>query len=101
MRVYIAGPITDMPDQNRDAFLQEEYRQTQQGHAVMNPARLPVGFEESHYMDICLAMVRSCERIVMLPGWENSAGAIVESLLAGKLGLEVVPSELFTEKGHD
>lgn len=37
MRVYISGPMTNIPDLNRPAFDAAEKRLTAQGHFVINP----------------------------------------------------------------
>ncbi len=89
MRIYVAGPMTGLPGLNKETFKAAKDRLIYQGHNVMNPADLPPGFEETHYMDICMAMVRSCEAIFMLPGWKTSEGAVAEMNLAKKLGLEI------------
>lgn len=85
--VYIAGAMSGIENFNREAFFEmQEYLEGKAGFAVLNPATLPDGLEQSQYMDICLAMVRSSHCLVMLKGWRNSAGATAEYYLAEKLG---------------
>lgn len=86
MKTYIAGPMSGYPDANRAAFMTEAARQTEQGHIVLNPAIWPDGLTQAEYMQLDLAMVMVAERIVMLPGWRDSAGACAEHALATKLG---------------
>lgn len=93
MRIYIAGPMTGIPDFNRPAFWFVEMMLHTQGHTVLNPASLPDGLTQPQYMDICLAMLRCAEAIYLLRGWEESAGAVAEKALAEKLQLEIIYQE--------
>jgi hypothetical protein len=86
--LYIAGPITDVPDyQQRFATATDQARAA--GWQVINPAALPSGMTEAAYMDICCAFVRNCDAVLMLPGWEASVGANIEHDLAFKCGKRV------------
>lgn len=89
-RVYIAGPMTGLPNLNRVAFFREAEKLRAAGHVVLNPADLPEGLTEAQYMDITLAMVRACCTVLRLPGWSNSAGAVAEISYAKKLGLDLL-----------
>lgn len=90
MKTYIAGPMSGYPEFNRLTFEAEAKRQAEQGHVVLSPHILPDGLSQAEYMQIDLQMVMVAERIVMLPGWEKSAGARAEHALAVKLGYEVI-----------
>lgn len=88
MIIYIAGPMSGHDNENREAFNKEAARLSQRGHTVLNPAMLPDGLSQAQYMDICLAMLRSAEGVLLLPGWKSSAGATAEYHYAYKLGLK-------------
>lgn len=88
-KCYIAGPMTGIPEFNRPAFFKAAEDMAKSGYTVLNPAILPDGLEQHHYMDICLAMVRCCTAIVALHGWEQSDGAKVEVALGRKLGMAI------------
>ncbi|MEE3046634.1 MAG: DUF4406 domain-containing protein [Pseudomonadota bacterium] len=88
--IYIAGPITGMPAGNKPAFDAMAKHLFAKGHAVMNPQSLPPGMSEDAYMDICLAMVRHAEAIVLLKGWQQSDGAQAELAYARKRGITVM-----------
>lgn len=90
MKVYIAGPMTGLPDFNRDAFRKQHVSLMNEGDTVLCPAILPNGLSQHEYMDICFAMVRAADAIFMLRGWEKSDGAVAEHALAKKLGLSII-----------
>lgn len=89
MKIYISGPMTGHDNFNRTAFNKEAERLASHGHIVLNPATLPAGLDERAYMDICFAMLRHADGILMLPGWKASAGASAEYHYAYKMGLSV------------
>lgn len=88
-KVYVAGPMTGLPEYNRPAFFAEAQALQLAGCAVLNPATLPDGMEQHEYMQICVAMVQVADELVMLPGWERSSGAVAEHALAVKLGKRI------------
>ncbi|HAW1332710.1 TPA: DUF4406 domain-containing protein [Escherichia coli] len=89
MKIYIAGPMTGYENFNRDAFNKEAERLSRHGHSVLNPATLPNGLTQREYMDICFAMLRCADAILMLPGWKASAGATAEYHYAYKMEIPV------------
>lgn len=90
--LYIAGPMTGLPENNYPAFhtAAAQYRAT--GFTVLNPAEnlppcpAPVW---SDWMRLGLPQLLQCRGIVLLPGWEHSRGARIEHDLAQNLGLAV------------
>ncbi len=94
VRIYIAGPMTGYENFNREAFHRAEDALKREGHTVLNPAVLPDGLTQPHYMDICMAMLRCVDAVYMLKGWQQSAGARAELALAEKLGHAVIFQEV-------
>ena len=112
MRIYLAGPMRNVPYFNFPAFFAAEAELKKKGHKVFNPARrdvqkygkeiaapdgsiktaaAQVGFSlrEALAMDsqwLCL----NADAIALLPGWEKSLGANAELALAKALGLKVI-----------
>ena len=88
--VYIAGPMTGLPDFNRPAFADRVNVLHAIGYeSILSPHILPDGLTQAQYMDICLAMVRCADTVVMLEGWKNSPGATIEHDLAEKSGKRI------------
>jgi hypothetical protein len=94
MKIYIAGPMTGLPDYNRPAFNAAARILSQNGEIALNPAILPEGMKHEEYMTICLAMVEVCDMVALLPGWEVSVGAQMEHKRARELGKEVIEIEV-------
>lgn len=88
-KIYIAGPMSGLPDFNRPAFHRAAGHIVRRGNVALNPAILPDGLEQAEYVDICLAMLRCADGVFMLDGWQHSAGAKAEYVLAEKLGLDI------------
>lgn len=98
MKVYIAGPITGLPQLNRPAFIQAAMKMSFEKHVPLNPAILPDGLTEADYMAVGLTMLQRADAIYLLTGWQFSAGARAEHALALKLGLEVIEQRV---SSHD
>lgn len=84
MKVYISGPMTGIPEYNRDAFMTAEARLRKLGHLVENPWRLgaQVGWGHFQYMRRDIRALSRCSAIHMLPGWWRSRGARKEWVVA-------------------
>ena len=88
-RVYISGPISGMPDRNRRAFDQAELQLRQMGMEPVSP--FSNGEDPnacwSEHMRADIALLVTCQAIVMLPGWIKSKGATLERNIADQLGI--------------
>ncbi|WP_281705817.1 DUF4406 domain-containing protein [Aeromonas taiwanensis] len=87
VKVYVAGPMTGLPQFNRPAFFAAEAYLQGQGARVMNPAVLPDGWAHDAYMRIAIPMLMECEAVAFLPGWQQSKGARQEFTRAHAFGL--------------
>lgn len=89
MKIYIAGPITGTDDYML-RFAAAEERLQQEGHVVVNPAKVSAGMpkETSHaeYMKLGLCMLDMCEGIFLMKNWNDSEGATEEFLRAVDTG---------------
>ena len=86
--VYIAGPMTGLPNFNRKAFQNAEKMLRNLGFRPINPAMLPTDLPDESYMPICKAMLEQCQAIYLLSGWEQSKCALQEMQWAMELGLK-------------
>lgn len=94
-RVYVAGPMSGLPDYNRAAFIRVEQELMAQGHIVFNPARKRLGKNATwdDYMRLGIADLMRCDTIHLLPGYEDSRGATIELELAKELGMTITFEE--------
>lgn len=101
---FLSGPMSGIPDAGREEFNRVERILRSNGCLVLNPACLPLDLPGKCYMPICLAMLRESDTVMMLNGWENSAGAIIEREYAMKCGkgvLEWSEYEKLVREGND
>jgi hypothetical protein len=89
--IYIAGPMSGLPDLNFPAFHAEAARLRAQGWEVVNPAEINpdkhLSWRECMMTDI--AALVFCDAVQLLPGWQNSRGATLEHHIAERLGLAI------------
>lgn len=99
-KLYLAGPMTGIPEFNAPAFHAEAARLRALGYTVENPAevKLPDGASWSDYMRADLPLLLKCDTVVLLPGWAHSRGARLEAHLARELGMHLMPSVAVTAR---
>jgi hypothetical protein len=91
-RIYVAGPMTGLPDLNYPAFAAEVARLRADGHQVASPAEINAGLESEGWhacMRRDLAVLLTCDAVQLLPGWQASKGARIEIFLAREFGIAV------------
>lgn len=91
MRVYISGPMSNMPDLNFPAFNAAAAQLRQRGYDAVNPVDLnpDPGTPWHECMRAGLKALCDCDAICLLPGWENSTGAYLELHVAHRIGLRI------------
>lgn len=101
MKVYLAGPMTGLPQFNFPAFDAAEAKLRLLGHDVFNPAQMDrdLGFDPASSsvtneflrdaLRRDLSAICESDAIAMLSGWEKSGGARIEWMLAVHLGLKI------------
>lgn len=93
--IYLAGPISGpLLPENRRRFYDVEAKVLAHWFGrvekvILNPATLPLGLTEQDYMYIGMSMLAAADTVVMLEGWEQSAGATIEFNMAKKCGKRV------------
>lgn len=89
-RIYLAGPMTGMPEYNYPAFHAEAARLRAVGYHVENPAENSPQPDWDSYMRQALRQMLGCDLIALLPGWQGSRGAVLERSVALQVGLPIV-----------
>ena len=89
--VYISGPMTGFPAYNIPAFTAAEKMLRERGLDVVNPATLNKK-EHVGVWNVCMrndiSHLPRCDAILMLPGWEQSSGAVCERTVAMMLQID-------------
>lgn len=100
-RIYISGPISGTSDY-LERFAKAEEAIKSNGDFAVNPAavndRLPNCTSYNCYIDMSLAMLRHCDAIYMMHGWQNSRGARLEKAYAEALDIPVLYEEKSDER---
>lgn len=101
MRLYIAGPMSGIPEHNFPAFKQAAHRLRRMGHEVVSPVEMDEadGFDGktepdtdpgsnrwAEFLARDIIVVVGVDGIVVIDGWENSRGAALEVHVARELG---------------
>lgn len=82
--MFICGNKKD-----KKLFKKAEETLTAQGHAVINPIRviyaLPDDLNDAEYLTIAFELIKLCDAICLMDGWENDLAARLEAARAGDL----------------
>jgi hypothetical protein len=101
-KIFLAGPMTGLPDHNFPAFDEAAANLRGAGYTVYNPA------ENSHsadgswagYVKTGIRYLMTCDAVALLPGWEASKGARFEGTIAGTLGMPTKPLHEWLNAGR-
>lgn len=94
MRLYIAGPMTGLPDYNYPAFKAAAVELGALGYETESPADNEDGTGTQTYEDYMRAgflQLLRCDGVALLDGWETSKGSKRERQIAGWCGMDVAP----------
>lgn len=97
VKVYLAGPMTGLPDDNLPAFHEGAARLRALGYEVVSPAETDGEPQSSRtwadWMRRDIALLLVCDGVACLPGWEASRGATLETDIARGLGMPIICAE--------
>lgn len=97
--VYIAGPMTGLPELNFPAFQRAAERLRASGYEVISPHEVcpdkGMAWPDALRRDI--PALCTCTAIALLPGWQKSKGATLEKTIADALGMRVIFVDHFAE----
>ena len=91
--LYLSGPISNMPNLNRDNFEVATKMLRSKGFIVINPHEICDGIPASEWdkcMRVCIKRMMDADLLVMLEGWEYSKGANLERAIAYEINIEKV-----------
>lgn len=87
--VYVSGPITGMPDNNKTAFDSACEHWRDKGWVALNPLNYKGENEKFIMIKEISDLILKADAIYMLSGWENSLGAQIEHLFARKFDIPI------------
>lgn len=93
MKIYVAGPMTGLPEFNYPAFRDAATRLRAMGAEVEDPSTNvnPTPDDYHGWLRAGIAQLITCDAVALLPGWETSGGARLEVIVGATLGLRVAP----------
>ena len=98
MKVYVSGPMTGYAEFNYPAFEDACQRLRAAGYEVVSPHEINPPDDEEHewswYMRRDIVGLMEAEGVVVLPGWEASRGAALETYIAKAMGMPVYPIQM-------
>ena len=90
-RVYLSGPITNVKNYKGLFMFVEELAALDDAEQIYNPAaQIPASSSWEQAMHRCLSEITNYDTVVLLPGWNASRGARLESDVALACGIHVV-----------
>lgn len=101
-KVYISGPMTGLPNYNYPAFFAMEKKLNGEfpSCCVLNPANIDNLYNidtisllppsRTWYLTTAVQMLLECRIVVLLPGWEESPGALLEVQIARELDMVIL-----------
>ena len=100
--IYISGPMTGLPDFNYPAFHAAARALREAGYTVVNPAEngLPADAPWSDHMREDIRQMMDCDGVAVLPGWQVSKGAKLETMVATAIGMRVRSLALWLDDGR-
>lgn len=90
---YIAGPMTGLPNYNREAFNDAEmYLRTKLAKdvVILNPARHPDGIKYEDYFKYAKIDIALSDVMILLDGWQNSKSVQYEMQIAQELDVKII-----------
>lgn len=107
MKLYLAGPMRNIKDNNRESFRQAREKLRDMSHEVFCPSELTDTLTERQAHPPTLRdMMRIdfvwicdyAEGMVMLPGWPSSKGSLAEIHLAWAIGIPAYNYDQFSRR---
>lgn len=96
LRCYISGPMTGRPDLNFPAFHAAAAKLRAAGIDAVNPAEINPDPDKTweQCMRADIRELVTCDAVALLPGWGDSRGALLEHLIAYRLGMRIATIDI-------
>lgn len=116
VRIYIAGPMKDVPGLNFRAFEETAKHLRSLGFDVVSPVEVgkwhfgdDTTRPSQDYLRKDIEVLLTCNSICLLPGWERSVGARCEAVIARTFSMSfrdssgelIVAPTITVDKGYD
>lgn len=90
--LYIAGPMTGLPEHNFPLFRSVAALYQAKGYHIISPAEGVTDTTQpwESYMRRAIGLLSQCDGIVLLPGWHQSKGALLEYKIAVALDMHII-----------
>ncbi len=102
-KLYISGPMTGIKEHNYPAFFKAERKLLAAGYEVSNPAQYVAKFGET--WEDCLRRdikdLMDCQGVAILKGWGDSRGALLETDIARRLNMPILPVKQWVKRGSN
>lgn len=96
--IYLSGPMTGLPNLNRDTFNKAAKALRAKGYKVINPPELDKNNPQRSW-EGCLRRditeLMKCNKIATLPNWKKSRGANLEVYIAKALKYAIRPVRFY------
>jgi hypothetical protein len=93
-KLYLSGPMSGLPNLNREAFNNAAKVLRKKGYKVVNPPELDRNNPQRSWVG-CLRRdiveLLECESVATLPRWKKSRGATLEVYIAKALKYQIHP----------
>jgi len=88
--IYLSGPMNGYDNYNFDAFDMWADRLRESGYVVLSPAETAGGaqhLDRHWYFRFDFAIIATVNYVFLMPGWNESAGAKAEAIMACEMGI--------------
>lgn len=101
-KCYLSGPVSNQPKEKVAAQFMAAQILAQDAFNTVNPTEKVKPDEDwGKAMIICLNELLDCQAILMLPGWQDSAGAKLERDFAERIGMRILTIEDLNPGMHE
>lgn len=95
---YLAGPMSGYPENNYPLFIEITKQLRERGYEIVSPVeQVDHSKGEPSWNDCMKADLRAmltCDRVFLLPKWQDSKGATLEVFLATLVGMKLYALQL-------